>query len=41
MGFRFRKSYKIAPGVKVNVGKKSGSISLGTKGARHTISTTL
>lgn len=40
MGFRFRKSYKIAPGVKVNVGKKSGSISLGTKGARHTISTT-
>ena len=40
MGFRFRKSYKIAPGVKVNIGKKSGSISLGAKGARHTISTT-
>lgn len=39
MGFRFRKSYKVAPGVKINVGKKSGSISLGAKGARHTIST--
>lgn len=40
MGFRFRKSFKIAPGVRVNFGKKSSSISFGRKGARHTISST-
>lgn len=34
MGFRFRKSFKIAPGVRVNVGKKSVGISAGVKGAR-------
>lgn len=34
MGFRVRKSFKIAPGVRVNVGKKSAGISVGTKGAR-------
>ena len=31
MGMRFRKSIKIAPGVKVNVGKKSAGISVGGK----------
>lgn len=31
MGFRFRKSFKIAPGVKFNLGKKSAGISLGGK----------
>lgn len=31
MGLRFRKSFKIAPGVKVNVGKKSAGISVGGK----------
>lgn len=40
MGFRFRKSVKIAPGVRATISKKSASISVGTKGARHTISTT-
>ncbi len=40
MGFRFRKSIKIAPGVKLNLGKKSASISVGGKGVRRTISTT-
>lgn len=40
MGFRFRKSIKIAPGVRVNIGKKSTSISFGGKGARYTISST-
>ncbi|KNF08521.1 protein of unknown function DUF4236 [Gottschalkia purinilytica] len=40
MGFRFRKSFKIAPGVKINIGKKSTSLSLGGKGARYTISST-
>lgn len=40
MGFRFRKSVKIAPGVRVNFGKKSSSISFGKKGARYTVSST-
>lgn len=37
MGFRFRKSFKIAPGVRVNVGKKSVGISAGGKGARVSV----
>lgn len=37
MGFRFRKSVKIAPGIRLNFGKKSASVSLGGKGARFTI----
>lgn len=40
MGTRFRKSVKVAPGVRMTVGKKSASVSIGTKGARRTISTT-
>lgn len=40
MGFRFRKSFKVAPGVRVNLGKKSASVSFGGKGIRHTVSTT-
>lgn len=39
MGFRFRRSFKVAPGVRINLGKKSGSVSFGTKGARYTINT--
>lgn len=31
MGMRFRKSIKIAPGVKLNLGKKSAGISIGGK----------
>ena len=31
MGFRFRKSVKIAPGVKVNFGKKSVGMSIGNR----------
>ena len=31
MGFRFRKSFKLAPGVKLNIGKKSMGISVGGK----------
>lgn len=35
MGFNFRKSFKIAPGVKLNVSKKGiSSVSLGGKSAR-------
>lgn len=38
MGLRFRKSVKIAPGVRINFGKKSTSVSVGTKGFRKTYS---
>lgn len=38
MGLNFRKSIKIAPGVRVNVGKKSTSLSFGGNGLRYTIS---
>ena len=31
MGLRFRKSIKIAPGVKINIGKKSVGMSIGGK----------
>ena len=40
MGMRYRKSIKLLPGVRLNLNKKSASISFGTKGLRHTISTT-
>ena len=39
MGFRMRRSFKIAPGVRVNVGKKSSSISFGNRYGHTTIST--
>lgn len=31
MGLRFRKSFKVAPGVRVNIGKKSAGVSIGGK----------
>ncbi|KHN68714.1 hypothetical protein AV645_07050 [Acinetobacter calcoaceticus] len=38
MGFNFRKSFKIAPGIRLNVGKKGvSSVSVGAKGARVSI----
>lgn len=40
MGLRFRKSVKIAPGVKVNLNKKSTSVTFGGKGVHRTISST-
>ncbi|NLL63260.1 MAG: DUF4236 domain-containing protein [Ruminococcaceae bacterium] len=36
--FRFRKSIQILPGVKLNINKKSVSISIGKKGAHYTVS---
>ena len=40
MGFiRFRKSIKLAPGVKLNVNKKSVSLTTGTRGLHHTVGT--
>ena len=40
MGFRFRKSIKIAPGVKLNLNKNSTSVTFGGKGAKYTVSST-
>lgn len=39
MGIRVRKSFKVAPGVRVNMGKKSSSVSLGNKYVHTTVST--
>lgn len=35
MGFRMRKSFKVAPGVRVNVSKSGVGASVGTRGARY------
>lgn len=35
--FRFRRSFKIAPGIRWNLGKRSSSISLGGKGFHYTV----
>ena len=40
MGLRFRKSFKIAPGVRLNIGKKSTGLSFGGKGLRYSINST-
>lgn len=40
MGLRFRKSVKIAPGVKVNFNKKSVGVTFGKKGAHYTVNST-
>lgn len=37
MGFRFRKSFKIAPGIKFNVNKKSVGFTFGKRGAYFTV----
>lgn len=39
MGLQFRKSVKIAPGVKINFGKKGTSVSIGPRGAKITTGT--
>lgn len=38
MGFRFRRSFKILPGVRLNLNSKSTSIRIGPKGLGYTIS---
>lgn len=40
MAMRFRKSIKVAPGVRVNLNKKSTSVTVGGKGAHFTASST-
>lgn len=37
MATRFRKSFKIAPGIRLNVGSKSAGLSFGGKGLRYSI----
>lgn len=37
MGFRFRKTFKILPGVKFVVGKRSVGLNVGTRGAHVSI----
>ena len=37
MGFRFRKSVKLAPGINLNFNKKSVGITTGVKGAKFTV----
>ena len=39
MGLQFRRSIKIAPGIRINFGKKSTSISVGPRGAKVTMGT--
>lgn len=40
MGIRFRRSIKVAPGVKLNLGKNGVSVSAGVRGARMTVGKT-
>ena len=40
MGFRFRRSFRIVPGVRINLGKRGASVSLGVRGAHTTIGPT-
>ena len=37
MGLRFKKSIKIAPGVKLNLNKNSTSVTFGVRGAHYTV----
>lgn len=40
MGFRFRRTIKVLPGVRLNVGKKGVSMSVGVRGAQMTFGKT-
>jgi hypothetical protein len=39
MGWQFRRSLRLGPGVRLSLGKKSASVSFGVKGARYTTGT--
>ena len=39
MGLRFRKTFSIIPGVKLNIGKRSASVRIGVKGFGYTTGT--
>jgi len=38
MGFRFRRTLRLAPGIRINLSKSGGSLSLGRRGAKLNIS---
>lgn len=40
MGFRFRRSIRILPGLRVNLGKRGASLSVGVRGAHVTVGPT-
>lgn len=40
MPFQFRKSFKLFPGLRLNLGKKSASVTLGAGRLHETLSTT-
>ena len=37
MGWYFRKSLKVAPGVRLNLGKRTAGLSVGPRGARLSV----
>jgi hypothetical protein len=39
MGLRFRRSWSIIPGVRLNLGLRSGSVSFGVRGLHYTVGT--
>jgi hypothetical protein len=40
MGFRFRRSFKVVPGIRINLGKRGVSVSAGVRGAHVTLGPT-
>jgi hypothetical protein len=39
MGLGFRKSFKLAPGVRLNLGRRSAGVSVGPRGAKVSANT--
>jgi|KBSSwiStaDraftv2_1062776.scaffolds.fasta_scaffold40294_2 hypothetical protein len=39
MGWQFRRSFRLGPGVRLNLGKRNASVSFGVKGAHYTTGT--
>jgi hypothetical protein len=39
LGLRFRRSWSVLPGIRLNLGLKSGSVSFGTRGLHYTVGT--
>jgi hypothetical protein len=39
MGLRFRRSWSVVPGIRFNLGLKSGSVSFGARGLHYTVGT--
>jgi len=40
MGFRFRRSIRLLPGIRINIGKRGASVSMGVRGAHITVGST-